>query len=103
MNRCVTCGLTAARLKSYWRQTRGVNNPGDCKKHWIKAGYCFNTRNPEDNPVKGCMSNELFGITGDPYHFSDASYDHARRSAGFETEFYSSRIEDEWIAQGKEL
>jgi hypothetical protein len=42
-------------------------------------------------------------ITGDPYYSFDASYDHARRCAGFETEFYSARVQDEWIAQGKEL
>lgn len=103
MNRCVTCGLTKAQLMTHWRQTNGANNPVSCKKFWISAGFGLNTKNLDPKPVIGCMSNEEFGITGDPYYFSSSTYDHARRSAGFETEFFSSTVKDEWSAQGKEL
>jgi hypothetical protein len=103
MNRCLRCGLTKAQLLSHWRQTNGGSNPWNCGKLWIEAGYRFNRRTDDTNPVKGCMSNEEIGLTGDPYYYYNASHDHARRSAGYQVPFFTSSVRDEWIKEGKNL
>ena len=83
MNRCAVCGLTRSQLLSHWRRVNGVNNPRECAKQWYAAGYSFNSWHPELNSVSGCMSNEIFGMTGDPYYFGTAQYDSGRRAKGY--------------------
>ncbi len=90
MNRrvvCAACGLTKEQLRAHWRRVNGVNNPRECTKLWYAAGYSFNCWNPEANAVKGCMSNEEFGLTGDPYYACTAQYDQGRRAAGHDVPF----------------
>lgn len=93
---CAACGLTKEQLRAHWRRVNGGSNPGECTKLWRAVGHSSSSWHPEAKPVKGCMSNEEFGLTGDPYYSYTAQYDHGRRSAGYEVPFFSSSVAKEW-------
>lgn len=82
---CRLCGLTIKQIVRHW-EISCKSNPNACANIWYGAGYRFSV--PSDmlqtKDIDGCLVNDVFNISGDPYRFYDASTDHARARAANE-------------------
>lgn len=97
MQACRLCGATRAHLKTVWLQTNGGRNPPECTRVWARMGY--RSIDKEYMPVdretglSGCLSQDVFCVSGSPAFTAYAQVDHRRRSHAHGVRFFVAEKE----------